>query len=628
MNLQVGREDESGAISPKLSNSKPPQPPKKPDTKDNKVESVGREDESGAISPKLSNSKPPQPPKKPDTKDNKVESVGREDESGAISPKLSNSKPPQPPKKPDTKDNKVESVGREDESGAISPKLSNSKPPQPPKKPDTKDNNKVESADSVNSIRDEIPASPKIFSKPLPPRKIKASTGSSQLSENDSENKSRPIPPSKPKQAPKPKPRASIALTESSEDQPELSTPTKGAISGHIRPVPVPRKRVSSDTKVEQAKVLKEDLNTEVNIASTQDESEPKTAQEKSEDESEPKTAQDESKPKTAQDESKPMTAQDESKPMTAQDESKPKTAQDVSEVKTIISGEDESDEVFRSRQPHSEQEEPAANVAELEKEEASLELLEEDEKSRSTSVDRLEDGDQGVYEDMSVTLTEERDSSNERGSSNELYECMDYDQAGDDDSNDKLLIIQKHSTGIDEKSKKDSLGPVISLEQDSKDYELITTAASDESPSKNVKNDDYEDMEDWTDLNTSSRLSGGFIPITLPNYDFQDRAIYDVPRPVHTGGNGPPSMIAAPSSPREVLSPVNLPQSPDVGIRANSISSSGSMSSVHSVNLSLQARKGSKDKNSLSSSRSNSLSAASGDIVNSCKLGDSVEVC
>ena len=226
---------------------------------------------------------------------------------------------------------------------------------------------------------------------------------------------------------------------------------------------------------------------------------------------------------------------------------------------------------------------------------------------SASLEVELVED--ETAYEDMTILNGVEATNGE-----TEMYELMDYGAKENSSEGDPSL---------DHRQKEKELADPLSHA----DYEKMDIGVSEKGGVEKGMDNDYEHPEGWE---SSRHSSMGFDPKGVTS-DPRENGLYDVlppPRPAYVNGERPQSTLSASTNPNERGSTdMRPPPSPEVRRQSRSRSSSGSISSGHSENMSLQARKGSKGRASLSgSSRSNSLTGGGGsmdsNLVNSSEVG------
>ena len=240
----------------------------------------------------------------------------------------------------------------------------------------------------------------------------------------------------------------------------------------------------------------------------------------------------------------------------------------------------------------------------------ASLELLEEDEKStsRSLSEERREEADD-IYEDMDGSSNVAADGNNGE------YELVDYEkeelEKKEDNKNTAYKIPESGDSSYVQMAPAES---VKIVKESSLENRILVN---------NEPKDECMEADSWKEPAVSARSSAGFIPMDINPTSTPEETNYDVlppPRPAYIDSDLPPPTPTSSPNPagETVIAASHLQQSPEVGRRKSSLASSGSMSSEHSGICTHEARKGSKGKASLSSSRSNSTSGTGGYDINS----------
>lgn len=235
-----------------------------------------------------------------------------------------------------------------------------------------------------------------------------------------------------------------------------------------------------------------------------------------------------------------------------------------------------------------------------------------------------LEEEEETTYEDMETPNAADDDA--------ETYEVIEYDH-GDAESGDHgeaAGLVKEDSVDSTQRVKEEEEGeegevsnagspnyvpmnqasPVKLGSPASETYEEMEGVGSGGDKDCEYENPEYENPEGWGDASRHSSMGFEPKPVVVP-----EESPYDIlppPRPLYTNGNS--TVSATTTSPLGGLPDMRPPQSPEIGgRRSHSLSSCGSGSSGHLDYASMQARKGSKSRLSLSSSRSNSVTGGSG---------------
>lgn len=419
-----------------------------------------------------------------------------------------------------------------------------------------------------------------------------------------------PTPPQKPK-PPKVKQRPSQSTPSGTESEPveqapptpePQATPTKKLPTPAARPVPVPRKRTSSAVRLEESKQISEEVVTPA--AAEKEESTVPSEQLKGEEEKEESPLP--PSPAVMEQADRGKTSPTHS--------SEGGGGSSRGSSRTPAGEERDGAESAHSDTPPVPPLKPRPSRAMLQPT-PSTESSEEGAKEREA--EERGGGDTGVYEDMDPPLNSIKTANSE----SEMYELMDYDSQGAESGGGRGEGAEHSDKGTQRDKKKgtSSVKSAMQKQPSMDDYELMNIGEGEETDHDEEDGHDYEQTNSWIASPTSSRHSStsvGFVPTSAlapPGPDSppassspRGNGIYDVPRPVYVNGVSPSTVPGGdPESSGGPGTDLRPPQSPDVGGRSHSLSSSGSVSSAHSENLSIQAKKGSKVRTSLSSSSS-----------------------
>ena len=512
--------------------------------------------------------------------------------------------------------------------------------------------------------------------KPVPHKKPRATFSTSppqQLAEkpsapsvSESPNEVRiethpPTPPQKPKPpAPKVKQRPSLVneppTSEASANQravssPDPPTPTKRP-TPVPRPVPIPRKRTASAVRQEEDKGVSED-GERTSGGEGMSLSPPKLEEVNIED----KISQKQDEVSVVSEESKPVDSE-QPELTTSPDHCKEEEAKEevVTREEEVVTRE-KTDDVESAkpeavRVPFSKPRPPRACKSSTTKPPPLPEKETENITEKPAEEKEREEGDAGTYENTDAPNIVDKTGTAET----EMYEVMDYDgqssSAKPVEQNEPVLREEETSFDVveckfEEKMDSPSADKALPLSSPSTEEQPASVekqpSAEEKQPSAeeyeqmdvgngeggkgegDEDSHDYEKPDGWNNNEASpagsQRSSVGFVPTGVIATDLsKGKGIYDIPRPACTSLDDAPSTVSAPTTPVSEMSGNDLrPQpSPDAARRSHSISSVGSGSSGQSdtASVSVKARVGSAVRESLSSTRSNSLGTADGGHV------------